>query len=221
MRGPFSPFHLLAFIFLVVFLLVFIQVGLVTIAFGKLGLSQSSAFLLLFASLAGSVVNLPLFQIRADPPAPSNMPPLGRFWQMPELEYTGRTVVALNVGGGVIPIAFSVYLLQHNPLAGAEVVVGIAAVAGIAFAFSRPIAGVGIGMPILLAPISAALIAVLLDPENSAPLAYISGTMGVLVGADLLRLKDIRKLGTPLAAIGGAGTFDGIFITGLVAVLLA
>jgi uncharacterized membrane protein len=42
-----------------------------------------------------------------------------------------------------------------------------------------------------------------------------------LIGADLLRIRDIRRMGTPLAAIGGAGTFDGIFITGIVAVLLA
>lgn len=221
MRGPFSPFHLIFFLLALVFLLVFIQVGLLTIAFGKLGLSQSSAFLLLFTSLAGSVINLPLFQIHADPPSPSNMPPLGRFWKMPQLEYTGRTVVALNVGGGIIPIAFSVYLFQHNPLAAADVLTGIALVAALAYAFSRPIAGVGIGMPILLAPVSAALAAVLLDPGHSPPLAYICGTLGVLLGADLLRLKDIRKLGTPLAAIGGAGTFDGIFITGIVAVLLA
>jgi uncharacterized membrane protein len=76
-------------------------------------------------------------------------------------------------------------------------------------------------MPILIAPLSAALIAVILNPEASPPLAYISGTMGVLIGADLLRLKDIRQLGAPFASIGGAGTFDGIFITGIVAVLLA
>ena len=76
-------------------------------------------------------------------------------------------------------------------------------------------------MPVLIAPLAAALVAILLDPAHSAPLAYISGTLGVLIGADILRLKDIRKLGVPLAAIGGAGTFDGIFITGIVAVLLA
>jgi uncharacterized membrane protein len=52
-------------------------------------------------------------------------------------------------------------------------------------------------------------------------MAFISGTMGVLIGADLLHLDDIRKMGTPVASIGGAGSFDGIFISGIVAVLLA
>ena len=76
-------------------------------------------------------------------------------------------------------------------------------------------------MPMLVAPLTAAITAALINPEYSAPLAYICGTIGVLIGADLLRLKDIRKMGTPIASIGGAGTFDGIFITGIVAVLLA
>ncbi|MGH8630223.1 MAG: DUF1614 domain-containing protein [Burkholderiales bacterium] len=43
----------------------------------------------------------------------------------------------------------------------------------------------------------------------------------MLIGADLLRLKDIRRLGAPIASIGGAGSFDGIFVTGILAVLLA
>jgi uncharacterized membrane protein len=51
--------------------------------------------------------------------------------------------------------------------------------------------------------------------------AYISGTLGVLTDADQLRLKDVRKLGAALASIGGAGTFDGIVMTGSVAALLA
>ena len=98
---------------------------------------------------------------------------------------------------------------------------GIVFVAIISHLTSRPIAGLGIGMPIFIAPLSAAMVAIIIDPQHSAPLAYVSGTIGVIIGADLMRLKDIKRLGTPLASIGGAGTFDGIFITGIVAVLLA
>ena len=61
----------------------------------------------------------------------------------------------------------------------------------------------------------------ILDPEHAAHLAYISGVLGVLIGADMLRLNTIAALGTPVAAIGGAGTFDGIFLTGIIAALLA
>ncbi|WP_269319877.1 DUF1614 domain-containing protein [Nitrosococcus oceani] len=49
----------------------------------------------------------------------------------------------------------------------------------------------------------------------------MAGTLEVLLGADILRLKDIRRIGTPITSIGGAGTFDGIFITSIIAALLA
>jgi uncharacterized membrane protein len=86
---------------------------------------------------------------------------------------------------------------------------------------SRPIPGIGIGMPMLVAPLSAVLAAIWLGGEYRAALAYISGSLGVLIGADLLRLPSLRKMNAPIASIGGAGTFDGIFVTGLVAVLLS
>lgn len=222
MAAPRPPGNLLALLFLFAFLIGLVQVGMIRIAFDKLGLSEASAFLLLFSSLAGSLINLPLFRITAEPSSPAPPPPpLTRLWWLRPPPYHGKTLVALNVGGGLIPLAFSLYLLLHNPLTVGEALLGIGMVGLVARLTSRPIAGLGIGMPIFIAPIAAALVALLLNPLQSAPLAYISGTAGVLIGADLLRLKDIRKLGVPLAAIGGAGTFDGIFITGIVAVLLA
>lgn len=218
--SPFrSPHKLLLFVLAVAFLLGILQVGLVSVAFDKLGLSQQAAFLLLFSSLAGSMINLPLFSVRAEqPPEPTQLP---TFWPVKLPPFTGRTIVAVNTGGCLIPLTFSLYLLLNNPLPLLHALLGIAAVSTISYHMSRPIAGLGIGMPLFVAPVSAALAAILINPEQSAPLAYISGTLGVLIGADLLRLKDIRHLGAPLASIGGAGTFDGIFITGIVAVLLA
>lgn len=215
------PLNLILFIFALSFLIAFVQIGLLTIAFDKLGLSPGSAYLLLIASLFGSLVNLPLFRIHAEPPPPGAYPPVPQFWQLPKPQFTGHTIIALNVGGGLIPISFSLYLLTHNPLPLSDALLGIMVVASISYAISRPIPGLGIGMPIFIAPVSAALLALLINPEYSAPLAYISGTMGVLIGADVLRLKNVGKLGLPIASIGGAGTFDGIFITGIVAVLLA
>jgi len=91
----------------------------------------------------------------------------------------------------------------------------------VSYSSSRLVPGLGIGIPMLIAPLTAAFVAIALNSQQSAPLAYICGTLGVLIGADILRLKDIKKLGAPIASIGGAGTFDGIFITGIVAVLLA
>jgi uncharacterized membrane protein len=97
----------------------------------------------------------------------------------------------------------------------------VALVSLVSYLFSRPIPGIGIGMPVFVAPLTAVVVALLLDATHSAPLAYIGGTLGVLIGADLLRLEAIPRLGARIASIGGAGTFDGIFLTGIVAALLA
>ena len=222
MRSPFSPVYLLLFVMLIGFLLVFVQVGILTIAFEKLGLSAHSAFLLLFSSLLGSTINLPLFRIDAEPATIEDVPrQLRGLLQRAMAEFHGKTLIAVNVGGGLIPVAFSLYLLNHHPLAVGQVVVATALVATVCYFASRPIPGLGIGMPVFVAPIVAALVAIVINQTESAPLAYISGTLGVLIGADVLRLGNIRTMGVPIASIGGAGTFDGIFLTGIVAVLLA
>jgi uncharacterized membrane protein len=61
----------------------------------------------------------------------------------------------------------------------------------------------------------------MIDVKTTAALAYVAGTLGTLLGADLLNLYRVRQLEAPVVSIGGAGTFDGIFVTGIVAVLLA
>ncbi|MDO9084222.1 MAG: DUF1614 domain-containing protein, partial [Humidesulfovibrio sp.] len=87
-----------------------------------------------------------------------------------------------------------------------------------------------IAVPVLLPPAVAALTAILLVPdlpgyESVAPrAAYMAGTLGTLIGADVMHLVNRRTWATldaPLLSIGGAGTFDGIFLAGIIAVLLA
>ena len=221
MRPPFSPLQLLLLILILALAMIVIYFGVFTLALEKLGLSPHSALLLLICMLIGSGINLPLFSIDAEAP-PEEVRQLLRGLYLGRLPpFTGKTLVAINVGGAVIPVSFSLYLYQANPLPLAQVLLAVGVVSAISLIASRPIPGLGIGMPIFLAPVSAALTALLIAPEHSAPLAYICGTLGVLIGADLLRMKDIGKIGTPVASIGGAGTFDGIFLTGIVAVLLA
>jgi uncharacterized membrane protein len=76
-------------------------------------------------------------------------------------------------------------------------------------------------VPTLIPPLVAAGIAMLLSWRQAAPLAYIAGTLGTLIGADLLNLDKIHGLGAPIASIGGAGTFDAVFMTGILAVLIS
>ena len=86
---------------------------------------------------------------------------------------------------------------------------------------AKPVPGLGIALPIFVPAIASAVVAMVLSLRQAAPLAYISGSLGALVGADLLNLGRVQGLGAPVVSIGGAGTFDGVFLTGILAVLLA
>ncbi len=222
MRSPFSPIHLLLLSLFILWLIFAVNLELMTLTFSKLGLDPHSALTLLMVSLFGSVINLPLFTFKSIPQVEGSPPPrpMTGLLRPPELPYTGETRVAVNVGGCLVPVFFSIFLLRHTPLPAGSVVLAVSLVSGLSFWLSRPLPGLGFRMPILVGPIGAALTAVALGGEQRAALAYVAGTLGVLIGADLLRLKDIRRLGVPLASIGGAGTFDGVFITGLMAALL-
>ena len=217
---PFSLIYLLLFLVVVGMLMAVVQLGLMTMTFDKLGLSSHSAFVLLLCSLFGSSINLPLFSVRAQLPPQLVEKMFYGLLRGPQRPFSGRTRVTVNVGGGLIPAAFSLYLFTHASLDLVQTTLSILVVAAVSYRLSRPIPGLGIAMPIFVAPLTAALVALALGGDNPAPLAYISGSLGVLLGADLFRLRDIPRLGVALVSIGGAGTFDGIFITGLVAVLL-
>jgi uncharacterized membrane protein len=221
MRQPFSPPFLLLFLGLLLWLVLSINLGLIALTFEKLGLDPGSASVLLLTSLFGSAINLPLFTLQANT-LPADIPPRTYgLLRHPPIPLDGRIRIVVNVGGCLVPVFFSGFLLSHSAVPLLPVVAATAIVAAISYFLSRPIPGIGIGMPMLVAPLSAALVAILLGGEHRAPLAYISGCLGVLIGADLLRLKDVRGMHAPIASIGGAGTFDGIFVTGFVAVLLS
>ena len=120
----------------------------------------------------------------------------------------------------MIPVILSIYLLRKNKfyLQGA---LAVALVALVTHLLAYPVRGVGISVPVFVPPAVAALAALILRWRQAAPLAYIAGSLGTLIGADLLNLGRIRGLGAPVASIGGAGTFDGVFLSGIIAVLLS
>lgn len=220
MQKPPNFLQLLVFSLLLFILLILVQVGVISIAMDKLGLSQQSIILVLFTSLFGSLINLPLFTLHNEtasnnPPGPTPRILFGHMHL-----YTGKTIIAINVGGALIPVFISLYLLKSYDLSIVHILLGIGIVSLVSYLFSRPVHGIGIGIPVFIAPFTAAIIAILIEPTYRAPLAYISGTLGILIGADILRLHNVRTMATPVAAIGGAGTFDGIFLTGIFAVLL-
>jgi uncharacterized membrane protein len=145
----------------------------------------------------------------------------GMRFRVPRPERAQATILAINVGGALIPAALSVYLISQIDF-GLSLPILLAVVTVVVNRLARPVRGMGIGVPGLVPPLVAALGAYILCPmELRAPCAYIASTMGILIGADLLNLGQIRQLGAPVASIGGAGTFDAIFLSGIIAVLLS
>lgn len=212
----------LLFLMLLAFLFTLVQIQVLQFAFEKLGLTPANAMAILFATIFGSGINLPLFSIKTEIQMPMPDIPLPKlFWQLLEPKRPGRTVIAVNVGGCIIPLALSIYLISLHMITLPPLLFAIFIVTAVSYQFSSVIPGMGVGMPVLIAPLTSATVALLIDTEHAAQLAYISGVLGVLIGADLLRLPEIGKIGAPVASIGGAGTFDGIFMTGIMAALLA
>jgi uncharacterized membrane protein len=207
---------------LVIFFLALLQVNLFEIAFAKLGLTPEESLLLLLGSLVGSGINLPLLQLRNSVKGfPVKLSIQKVIWGIAPSNLSNKMIIAVNVGGCLIPVGLSFYFMSLQLIDPLKIIIGVLAITLLSYKSSEIIPGFGVGMPIFLAPLTAALLALLIDPEHAAQLAYISGVLGVLIGADILRIKNITQLGSSIAVIGGAGTFDGIFLTGLIAALLA
>ncbi len=205
----------------VVLLIVLIQLGVLRYAYTQLGVTSGAASFLLFASLAGSYVNIPIAVLGSEPFVEEReIVYFGVPYVVPRLVHGAEVVLAVNVGGAVIPTALSVFLLSAHALWGRGVLATVI-VAAICHALAEPVRGIGIALPIFVPPLVATFVALVVSWRRAGPLAYASGSLGVLIGADLLNLDKLEGLGAPVLSIGGAGTFDGIFVTGIAAVLLA
>jgi uncharacterized membrane protein len=209
------------FSFLIGLFVLVVVLRLLRSAYESLGVSSGGAMLLLLGSLVGSYFNIPVADLPNERIVTNHVIDFfGMQYAMPVVTDWPGTVIAVNVGGAVIPTLMSIYLLVTRQLwfKGA---VATAAVAIVLHWLANPVPGLGIAVPVFEPALITAIVAVLLARENAAPLAYIAGGLGTLIGADLTNLDKVRGLGAPVASIGGAGTFDGIFLTGILAVLLA
>ena len=207
------------FILLVVFF-VLVQIQLIVFAFAKVGIPSQHIFAVLFATLFGSFINLPIKKLPQNTlSARTWVSNLGFTLEVPV--YQRRvTILAVNVGGAVIPTVLSIYLLFKTRL-WLPAIVATAIMTLVTFRLAKPVSGLGISLPAFVPPLLAALISIAIGFQNAPVIAYISGTVGTLFGADILNLHRIKELGAPVASSGGAGTFDGIFLNGILAVLLS
>lgn len=214
------PFILaLAILFLIVFAAV--EVGVLKYAYERMGVPPRYVFAILLFSLLGSAINIPVAELPPEQMVSGRIVDFfGVEYIVPVVQESPGTIIAVNVGGALIPVILSLYLLLKNEFY-ARALLAVIMVALVVHLFAYPVRGVGISVPIFIPPLAAALTAVTLAWRRAAPLAYIAGSLGTLIGADLLNLGKVQGLGAPIASIGGAGTFDGVFLTGIIAVLLS
>ncbi|MFA5393400.1 MAG: DUF1614 domain-containing protein [Candidatus Ratteibacteria bacterium] len=216
---PISLFLVIFILVLIPIIFIFIPIRVVSAAFGRLGIPAPIAFLLFLASLVGSLINVPI--VKSSIPAKPFViqPGFDIFrpflYQPPPSEHM---TLAVNVGGAVIPVIICLLILPRAPFFPTIIGTVISILA--CYFLAKPVSGIGITIPTLIPPLVAILCAFIFSPKNRAPVAYISGVLGVLIGADLLHLLSLPPYGG-LMSIGGAGVFDGIFLVGILAALFA
>ncbi len=223
-RGPvYRPlaWPFLLGLFLLLFLLAPFLLAGVSFAFGRVGIGARTAYTLLVASLFGSFINIPLWRLpRREVAQTPVVSAFGVAWRVPLARQPGRTLLAVNVGGGVIPVGVSTWILAHDAHWPAALA-ATAVVAALTNRLARPVKNLGIAVPALAPPLAAAAAALVFAGTAAAPAAFVAGTLGTLIGADLLNLHKLSDIGAAVASIGGAGTFDGIFLAGVLGVILA
>ncbi len=218
---PYTLPYLVGFLLLLGVLLVLLELRLISYAYERVGLSRRGAVLILFAALLGSGINIPLVQLPAERVVePRIVDFFGMQYVIPAVVERQSTVIAINVGGALIPLLLVLYLIARYGIT-LRTILALAVVTLIVHGLAQPVRGVGIALPPVLPSIVTAIVALLFDRWTAPRTAFIAGTLGTLLGADILNLGIVRALGAPIASIGGAGTFDGVFVTGVLAVLLA
>jgi uncharacterized membrane protein len=223
MYPPVTTGTLGIFAILLILLFAFIEVGLMRAAYQRLGISPRMVTVLLFGMILGSYLNLPLLTISA-PKIVQNQ--VVYFWGVPyvvpHVAQPNHTVVAINLGGALIPLVVSAYLLARFRVF-TRTIIATLIVTGVVYWTSRVVPGVGVAVPTLVPGVVAAASAYVLKTLRSpgVVIAYVAGTLGCLIGADVLNLPMIAQMHAPVVSIGGAGTFDGIFVSGIIAALLA
>jgi uncharacterized membrane protein len=218
---PLTPGLFSILVLLFAGLIILVQLRILRYAYMRLGIGPGAALLLLFGSLIGSYFNIPVAVLPGETMRSGQIVDyFGMQYVVPLVTTWPGTVIAVNVGGAVIPTIMSAYLVIRYQL-WVKAAIATAVIAFVIHTMATPVHGIGIAVPVFAPVVTTAILAFILSREYAAPLAYIGGSMRTLIGADLLNLDKISGLGAPVASIGGAGTFDGIFLTGILAVLLA
>jgi uncharacterized membrane protein len=219
----YSPlaFIFMVFLFVIVgFFFTMVQIDILAVVFERIGIPSHHVISALLASFLGSLINIPVKIIPQHAMTTQRRKSYFGFRYNIPATQKDYTIIAVNVGGAIVPVCISAYLLLKTGLYF-QSMIATGCIALAAYRMAKPIPGVGIALPFFLTPILAAIISVIIAYNSAPVVAYISGSLGTLIGADILNLQKISHLGAPIASIGGAGTFDGIFLSGILAVILS
>ncbi len=223
MRKYLFPPLILPFFILISALLI-ATIFLVTPAVFQLvfGLNYIEALTVFLLIILGSFVNIPIYEREGTVV-------VGRYSLFGVIYYTiaerRRIIVAVNLGGCIIPSILAIKLLTEIPII--PWLIAFIICTAVTYMYAKPVPGVGIAVPMILPPIVSALASYLVSIAFGLPtilipkIAFSSGVLSALFGADILHLKDIEKIGSGVVSIGGAGTFDGIILTGIFAVFFS
>ncbi len=177
---------------------ILILLGLAQQVLDRLYLNDKQALLILAAMVVGSFLNIPL--------------------------YRGTPALSINVGGAIIPLALSIYVLSRAGTRKETTrgLIGSLVIAAVIYGGSKLYTfdiDRGWLEPQYLWGIIAGVIAYLIG--RSRRLAFIGATFGIIL-ADLAHAVEaaLSGLSSP-TSIGGAGALDTIVLAGLIGVLLA
>jgi len=194
------------------FLFLLMYLNIATFSLEKLGISPEIGLLILFITLIGSFINIPLTKRTVQ--------------YSREIRFGGFTVpvrhesgLSINLGGAIIPVAISLYLLVRFPTW--QILLATLFMIIICKFLTKPVPGRGLAISMFIPPLFAAAFAIVLAREFAPACAYISGVLGTLIGGDILNIRKIWGTNSGIISIGGAGVFDGIFLVGIVSVILA
>ncbi|MFA6225894.1 MAG: DUF1614 domain-containing protein [Methanoregula sp.] len=228
--GVLSVLAILLVVGLIIVLIPLLLLGMIGAAFTELGFSWISAIAVVLLMLFGSYVNIPLYRIKRDMVriSPDISAVFGSDSPWPA-DPVWETLVSSNFGGAILPVCISLYLLyQAVSITSTSLLVpvgaGILIVALVTFVATRPVPGVGLGVPLLLPALTALLMEMLLFGGagiSATVVAFVSGTIGTLLGGNIAQLYRVRDLEVPEISIGGAGTFSAIFICCILPALIA
>jgi len=188
------PLIALATVVFVVFVFLFYKV--MSFSFQKMGIPRHLVIPALVAILVGGVFNIPIW-------------------------HSGSTTVSVNVGGVIIPLLISFYLLRKAPLLKTALAVAVVATVSGLLADVHADEGIRLHYGFLILPATAVSVALILAGRNAPQVAFIAGAIGAIIGVDLVHLRELIHLGVAYISIGGRGVLDGIFTTGIIAAVLA